>query len=179
MHPRPSASGPSGGRGLPPCDDVDMTFPFEQLVGRWVGEGSGEYPTIAPFSYRETLEVVALAGRPMATWRSTTSDASSGAARHAETGFLRATANGCELVVAHGFGVTEIAVDPDVDPDPRRNSFRFGSITMAMTPSAKQVDAVVRTISVDGDVLVYEVAMAAVGVAMTHHLSARLTRQPI
>jgi hypothetical protein len=150
-----------------------MTYAFDVLLGRWVGEGTGEYPTIEPFTYRETLEITALEGRPLASWRSTTTDAVTGAARHAETGFLRATEAGCELVLAHGFGVTEITVDPD----PHHGSFRFESTVLGLSPTAKQVDAVVRTISADGETLDYDVAMAAVGLALTHHLSAHLTRQ--
>lgn len=150
-----------------------MTYAFDLLAGRWVGEGDGEYPTIEPFSYRETLEITVLDDRPLATWRSTTTDAVTGAARHAETGFLRVTAEGCELVLSHGFGVTEIATAAD----PASGSFRFESTTVAMTPTAKRVDAVVRTLSIADDVMDYAVAMAAVGIPMTHHLSARLLRQ--
>jgi hypothetical protein len=148
-----------------------MTNPLDELVGRWVGEGSGNYPTIDPFTYREVLEIVAVPGRPLATWRSTTVDGSTGEPRHSEVGFLRRTVDGAELVLAHGFGVTEIAVLTPTD-----GGYRAESVSVSCSPTAKSVDAVVRTISVHGDVLECTTSMAAVGVAMTHHLSARLVR---
>ena len=149
-----------------------MTNPLERLSGRWVGEGVGDYPTIEPFTYREVLEIATAPGRPLATWRSTTTDGPTGAPRHSEVGFLRAVGDGVELVLSHGFGVTEISVATPDDP----GTYRFESVSVVCSPSAKAVDAVVRTITVDGDVLEYDTSMAAVGVAMTHHLSARLVR---
>jgi hypothetical protein len=83
-----------------------MTNPLDHLAGRWVGEGSGDYPTIEPFTYREVLEIIAIPGRPLATWRSTTTDGATGEARHSEVGFLRPGDERAELVLAHGFGVT-------------------------------------------------------------------------
>ena len=104
-----------------------MTNPLDDLVGRWVGEGSGDYPTIEPFTYREVLEIVAVPGRPLATWRSTTVDGPTGEPRHSEVGFLRRTVDGAELVLAHGFGVTEIAVVTPGGPGelPRRIGLRL------------------------------------------------------
>ena len=45
-----------------------------------------------------------------------------------------------------------------------------------LAPTAKQVDATERRISVDGDTMHYEVHMAAVGEPMTPHLEATLHR---
>lgn len=149
-----------------------MQTPHEQLLGRWIGEGSGEYPTIQPFSYRETLEITEIIGKPLARWHSTTVDAATGEPRHSETGFLRSAGDTCELMLAHNFGVTELTLAvPAV-----AGEYRFESQSVACSPTAKSVSAVLRTISVGADILEYDLSMAAVEIDMTHHLSARLER---
>ena len=146
---------------------VDDLTPF---VGTWRGRGQGEYPTIEPFGYTEELVVAPVPGRPVLTWTSRTRDPE-GNPRHAESGFLRPTPEGVEMVVAHSFGIVEVAfgtvegVRLDLD-----------SLSLTGTPSAKDVAAVRRRYAVDGDELGYEIAMAAVGVTLTHHLRATLAR---
>ena len=49
-----------------------------------------------------------------------------------------------------------------------------GSVMLA--PTAKQVDATERRVSIDGDTMRYEVHMAAVGEPLTPHLEATLHR---
>jgi hypothetical protein len=145
--------------------------PFDALAGTWRGAGAGEYPTIASFAYSEELIVSPVPGRPLAHWRSTTRDAVSGEPRHAESGFLRTTPAGIELVVAHGFGIVETAAgtfDGAV--------LELDSGSVVGTASAKQVDVIARRYELDGDTLRYTIAMAAVGVPLTHHLRAELTR---
>ncbi len=149
-----------------------MASLHEQLLGRWIGEGSGEYPTIQPFTYRETIEISQVPGKPLARWQTTTADAESGEPRHSEVGFLRSTGDSCELVLAHNFGITEITVATPSEA----GLFRFESQLIACSPTAKSVTEVIRTISVQGNTLEYDVSMAAVGLGMTHHLAARLTR---
>jgi hypothetical protein len=145
--------------------------PFAALIGTWRGRGRGEYPTIAGFEYTEELVITAVPGRPIAHWRSATRDAAGGEPRHAESGFLRSTPNGVELVVAHTFGIVEATA----------GSFDGGVLTLRSTgllrtASAKQVDEVERRYELDGDALRYTIAMAAVGVPLTHHLRAELQR---
>ena len=77
------------------------------LVGTWVGEGSGEYPTIAPFTYREEL-TIGHTGKPFLTYAQRTTGPD-GRPLHAETGYLRVPAPGrIELVVAQPTGITEV-----------------------------------------------------------------------
>ena len=145
--------------------------PLADLAGTWRGRGAGEYPTIRPFEYDEELVVVPVPGRPLAHWRSTTRDAATGEPRHAESGFLRRTDAGVELVVAHGFGIVETATGR---LEAGVLALRSGGLLG--TPSAKFVELVERRYELDDETLRYTVAMAAVGVALTHHLRAELRR---
>jgi hypothetical protein len=145
--------------------------PFAKLAATWRGTGQGEYPTIASFEYAEEFVITPVPGRPVAHWRSATRDAATGEPRHAESGFIRITPNGIELVVAHTFGIVEAAAgsfDGDV--------LTLRSTGLLGTASAKQVDEVQRRYEFDGDALRYTIAMSAVGVELTHHLRAELQR---
>ena len=150
---------------------TDDDHPLAPLAGTWRGAGAGEYPTIAGFGYREELVVAPVPGRPLAHWRSTTRDVVTDEPRHAESGFLRMTPAGPELVVAHGFGVVETST----------GSFDGAVLALVSsgllgTASAKRVDAVERRYELAGGQLRYTIAMAAVGVPLTHHLRAELHR---
>ncbi len=145
---------------------------FTELAGTWRGAGEGEYPTIEPFAYLEELVITPVPGRPVAHWRSTTRDRATGEPRHAESGFLRSTGEGVELVVAHGFGIAEVA----------GGTFAAGVLALRSdrllgTPTAKHVGEVVRRYELDDATLRYEVSMAAVGQPLTHHLRAELRRE--
>jgi hypothetical protein len=149
------------------------SHPLAALAGTWRGQGEGEYPTIVSFAYAEELVIQPVPDRPLAHWRSTTRDAATGEPRHAESGFLRLTPAGPELVVAHGFGVVEVAAGELAD-----DGLTLRSTGLLGTPSAKRVDAVERRYRLDGDTIRYTIAMAAVGVDLTHHLRAELHRSP-
>lgn len=145
--------------------------PFAALAATWRGGGRGEYPTIDPFSYVEELVIAPIIGRPVAQWRSSTRDATTGEPRHGESGYLRATARGIELVVAHSFGIVETAT----------GSYGDGVLVLTSggllgTPSAKRIDEVARRYEVGADAISYDIAMAAVGEPLTHHLTGELQR---
>ncbi len=146
--------------------------PFATLAGSWRGRGHGEYPTIAEFDYVEEFTITPVPGRPVAFWRSTTRDAATSEPKHGESGYLRSTPQGIELVIAHTFGVVEATA----------GTFESGVLALTSTgllgtASAKQIDKVDRRYEFDGDTLHYTIAMAAVGVELTHHLAADLQRE--
>jgi hypothetical protein len=145
------------------------------LVGTWSGTGSGGYPTIDDFAYLEEL-TFSHVGKPFLAMNQRTRHPETGAPMHAETGYLRMpTPDTIELVVAQPTGLVEIGTGRVV-LEGSRTMLRVHTVVTA-TPTAKEVRAVERTITWDGDHLGYELAMAAVGHPMTHHLSADLQRR--
>jgi hypothetical protein len=152
--------------------DVEALAP---LLGAWTGTGEGHYPTIEPFTYREDV-TFGHVGKPFLAYRQATVRLDTGLPAHAEVGYLRGVGPGrVELVLAHPSGIAEIA-EGDVTAEPGRLVLRLVSMAVTRTSTAKEVTRVDRTITVDGDVLRYDLAMAAVGQPLEHHLAAELTR---
>ena len=75
--------------------------------------------------------------------------------------------------MAHPTGVAEVSEGTFTG-----SAIDVASTTLGRTGSAKEVTRLERSfrVDVDGDVMTYEIRMAAVGVALTHHLSAELKR---
>lgn len=149
--------------------------PLAFLLGTWKGSGSGEYPTIEPFSYNEE-STFGHVGKPFVAYTQKTRDAVTGLPLHAETGYLRAGPAGrIELVLVQPSGIIELhsgVVDGTV--------LNLTLDAVHTTATAKSVTDVVREIRVDPNgVLTYTVSMAAVGQPLIHHLAGELHRQPV
>lgn len=151
-----------------------MTHPaiaaLSYLVGSWSGTGRGTYPTIEPFAYDEHVEIAAMPTPVLRYGQRTTIG---GQPRHAESGWLRLSDAGPELVIAQPTGIVEAhagSLEGQV--------LDLTSTAVASTPSAAahRVLAVRRRITVEGDVLRYELHMAAVGQPLQLHLEAELHR---
>src|SRR5918994_896102 len=142
------------------------------LLGTWSGRGRGEYPTIEPFEYDEHVSFTH-AGKPFLAYGQRTSHAGDGRPLHAESGFWRVPRPG---------RVAGRLPPPARPGEVAEGSFdsptiRLRSVVVGRTSSAKEVTAIERDFTVDGDVLRYSLRMAAVGQPPTHHLAAELRRE--
>ena len=139
------------------------------LLGTWSGEGQGEYPTISPFGYRETV-TFAHVGKPFISYTQRTVATEDGRPLHGEVGYLRSPRQGwVEFVVAHPTGIVE--VDEGAFSG---SSLRLRSSLVAGTATAKAVTAIERDFDFEPGVIRYALRMASVGQSLAHHLQARL-----
>lgn len=152
---------------------------LDPLLGTWTGHGRGEYPTIDPFEYEESV-TFGHVGKPFVAYQQKTMASDDGRPLHAETAYWRIPSEGlAEIVVAHPTGITEILegfAAPNSAGDTDTLIIDVRSTAIAATASAKEVSRTERTFEVTGDVLRYTMRMAAVGQPLTHHLSATLHR---
>ncbi|TMK87872.1 MAG: FABP family protein [Actinobacteria bacterium] len=134
-----------------------------------MGEGKGFYSTVAPFEYGEEIRVWHI-GKPVLAFTQRTWSLDDGRPLHGEAGFWRMAGPGSvELVVAHPNGHAEVA-----EGRLEGTSISVASISLTRTSTAKQVDAIERDIRVDGEIMTYELRMAAVGQPLDGHLQAEL-----
>lgn len=145
------------------------------LIGTWRGPGEGHYPTIDDFAYLEEL-TFSHVGKPFLAMNQRTRDPQSDAPLHAEVGYLRPQPNGgLELVLSQPSGVVEIHSGSVSELD-RGVVVDLRAERVEGTRTAKPITEVRRRLEVNGDVLVSEMWMAAMGQPLTHHLRAELTR---
>jgi hypothetical protein len=145
--------------------------PLAGLVGTWSGTGRGDYPTIEPFDYAESV-TIGHVGKPFLSYLQRTQHPETGAPMHTESGYFRlAGTDRVELVVAQPTGVVEV-LEGTLDV----GTIRLHTTLVGRTGSAKEVTAVERELTFRDDVLSYVVRMAAVGRPLTHHLTGELRR---
>jgi hypothetical protein len=141
------------------------------LVGRWAGEGTGEYPSVESFAYGEEV-TFSHVGKPYLAYTQRSWDLADGRPLHAEMGYWRCPSRGVvEVVLAHPSGHVEIS-EGTVDS----TDVVLRSEQVLGTHSAKEVTALVRRIRVGGDHLRYELEMQAVGIPLGPHLRGALER---
>src|SRR3954465_2097560 len=146
------------------------------LLGTRAGRGPREYPTIQPFEYLEEV-VFAHVGKPFLVYGQKTKSVADGKPLHAGGGFLRGPQPGrVELVLAHPSGITEIEVGSYWVQD-SIIELELVTTDVGLTPTAKEVTALGRSLRLDGEELTYSLRMGAVGQPLQHHLAAVLRRQ--
>jgi hypothetical protein len=153
----------------------DRLGPLPPLVGTWAGSGRGVYPTIATFDYTEQITFADGGVKPFLAYTQRTAAADDGRPLHSEAGYLRWAGAVPEWVIAMPGGITEVHSGTVVQVDDGMD-LTFRTVTVAVTPSAKRVDSVERRLQLRGDVLRYELLMAAVGEPHQLHLTATLAR---
>jgi hypothetical protein len=154
--------------------------PLGFLVGIWSGSGEGSYPTIEPFAYEETITFTHV-GKPFLSYTQRTKHRDDGRPLHTEAGYLRMPAPGVvEFVVAHPTGIAEI-YEGSFRDEGEVVQILLSSKDIATTSTAKNVTEMQRVFRIDGlrSQIDYTVAMAAVGLPLTHHLQAVLHKQPL
>ena len=143
------------------------------LLGTWAGRGHGEYPTIESFDYDETVTFSHI-GKPFLVYVQRTTHAADGRPLHAETGYWRVPRAGrIELVIAHPNGIVEVS-EGTIDG----GLIRVQSTVVAGT-SFREVRHRLGTrlhVRRQQRARRYDLRMAAVGVPLTHHLTAELRR---
>jgi hypothetical protein len=145
--------------------------PLAFLLGTWTGEGEGHYPTIAAFGYGEEAHWWHV-GKPMLAYTQRTWSLTDGRPLHSEAGYWRPAGQGrLEVVLAHPTGQVEVE-----EGTVEGTCISLASKVVARTSTAKEVSDMARHISVEGDLLTYQLSMAAVGLPVQEHLRARLTR---
>ncbi len=143
------------------------------LLGKWQGEGTGEYPTIQPFAFREEL-LFECNGKPFLSYSQKTWSLEDDSPMHSETGFLRLAGPAprrLEIVVAHSTGLVEVS-EGILEP----GKIELISTNVHGTSTAKTVTAIGRSIIVTGDIFKYRLRMAAGGLPAHHHLSGELQK---
>jgi hypothetical protein len=145
--------------------------PVAFLLGTWRGEGEGQYPTIQPFHYREEIRF-SHNGKAFLIYSQRTEAMDTSQPLHGETGYLRLVGDGrVEFVIAQPIGFAEISLGR---VDGRRIDVHSQSV--ARTPTAKPVNAISRSIWLDGETLHYELKMGMEGVPLARHLVASFRR---
>ena len=148
-----------------------LCAPVAFLIGTWEGEGKGVYPTITSFGYREEARFWHV-GKPFLVYQQRTWALDDGRPLHTEMGYWRCGEGGrIELVLAHALGLAEVEEGRVED-----NRIELHSTRMGRTSTAKAMEGITRVFEVDGDVLRYELSMAAVDMPIQNHLNAELHR---
>ena len=143
------------------------------LLGTWVGEGEGHYPTIEPFTYGEEARFWHV-GKPFLAYSQRTWALDDGRPLHSESGYWRPKPDGSvELTMALPTGHVEIE-----EGRVEGSAVTLTSRMVGASTTAKEVGRLTRRLEVDAGVLRYAVAMAAVGQPLQEHLTAELRRVP-
>ena len=153
---------------------------LECLAGRWTGRGRGNYPTIEPFEYEETLRFDPDASYPLIHYEQRTRLIPTGEASHWESGFIRPLDDGSiELSNSQDSGRVEVLRGALAEPEDAADNLQLvlASVVLDHDP---RLQGTSRIFTVRGDNLRYAVMMATHTTPqpeLQQHLVAELKRQ--
>ena len=155
------------------------------LLGRWIGVGTGQYPTIDDFRFGQEVQF-SCDGRPFITYWSRSweldDDGNRVKATATESGFLKARPEqGVELLLTHPMGYSEVwegqiqvtAMEQDRILGAK---IELRTDIVARTSDAKEYTAGHRLYGLVDDDLLWTFDMAAIDQPLQNHLAARLQR---
>jgi hypothetical protein len=149
------------------------------LAGQWQGEGSGEYPTIASFEYRESLRFALDEARPLLHYLQNTrrfkAEVGDYVPSHWETGYLRwLEGDRVEIANAQIGGRVEV-MEGTMEETAGGLVLRLRSTHFA---NDERMGDATRTFTLAGDTLHYVMYMQTTKVPhLVLHLEATLQRQ--
>lgn len=152
---------------------------LELLAGEWAGTGAGEYPTIEPFEYQESLRFTPDETRPIIHYEQKTRRRNDEQAAfnpsHWETGFIELLPdNQVAVANAQSGGRVEV-MEGMAEPAANGLILRLQSTHFA---NDSRMEEATRTITVEGDILHYTMHMRTAAVPhLAIHLEATLQRQ--
>ena len=177
----------SGGDAAPADAPIEIPTelkPLGWLIGRWIGVGTGQYPTIENFRFEQEV-AFSTDGRPFLTYwsRSWLLDDEGVRLRPlaTEAGFWRARpGNVVEVTLAHPTGYSEVWLG-SLEVTGMTNAVITGaridmrSEQIIATPNAKPYSAGHRLYGLVNGRLLWAFDMAAMGEPMTNHLAVNLS----
>ena len=149
------------------------------LHGTWTGRGSGNYPTIDPFEWTETLRVELDDSYPLLHYEQRTYLVPSGEASHWESGFIRPLEDGStEVSSSQDSGRVEVLRGRLTESEGNDVgwSLELDSVVLDHDPRLHRTR---RVFTFSGDTLLYVVHMATHTTPeprLSQHLEARLRR---
>jgi hypothetical protein len=164
-------------------DLPEELVPLSWLIGRWVGVGLGQYPTIEDFRFGQEVSFTT-DGRPFLAYASRSwllnDDGEKVRPLATETGYWRPRPDGSlEVTMAHPTGYAELWLGTAEVLGIENATITSARATMttdviAASPSAKPYTAGERLYGLVNGELMWTYDMAAVEQPLTNHLSARL-----
>lgn len=152
---------------------------LHKLLGEWQGTGRGEFPTIEPFEYQETLRFDMDEGRELIHYEQKTQRRTSPQAdyvpSHWESGFIRPLSdNEVEVINVQGGGRLEVMTG-SLKESPGGLVLLLRSKAFSNDPRMLESE---RAITLNGTQLHYRLDMRTTAVPhLTHHVEAVLTKK--